>query len=272
MIENHVLTISEKQSASLDTLICFDKYCTDHQLTYFLTYGTLLGAVRHHGFIPWDDDVDVFVPRDDYEKLIREFSDPTGHFKLFSCFNDPIYVRPYAKLENMQTARLMPDGTVSDDGIGIDLFPLDGLPEDLEKAREIFKKQNDKYKDIINRCDIYRFLKPKSAADFFKRSVGRILFAVGYLKRTGRAISVNPYGTRYDDCKKLASVVGLDSGKFRVYEREWFLPMQMDFEKHQFTVPSGYDQVLKLIYGDYMQLPPEDQRVPKHSDRFIWRQ
>ena len=134
-MDKKVLSLEEKKKASLDTLLFFHDYCEKNGLRYTLAYGTLIGAVRHKGFIPWDDDIDIQMPRPDYEKLLSGFVD-TDEFKVISCENDKIYMFPYAKVLNRKTARLDGDGNQDSIGLGIDLFPLDGVPDDQIKAEK----------------------------------------------------------------------------------------------------------------------------------------
>ena len=265
------LTLKEKQDASLEVLLYLHKFCEEHSITYYLAYGTLIGAVRHHGFIPWDDDVDVLVPRPDYELLLNIFCDPTGTFKLFSCTKDRDYVLPYAKIQNLKTARLTPNGMIVNQGIGIDLFPLDALPDDLEAAKRTFKEKNDKFVHIVHRFEMFRYMKPSSIKDYLKIFIGKISFATGYLRKVGQEAGADMFGCDYRNSKKVSSVVGIHSGIFRVFEKKWFDKMYMTFEGHELVVPAGYNEILKLIYRDYTQLPPESERESTHTDSFVWR-
>ncbi len=264
------MSIREKQKASLDALLFLDEFCKEHGLRYYLAYGTLIGAVRHHGFIPWDDDVDIHIPRPDYERLAAEFRDPSGHFKLVNCFNDASYILPYAKIQNMHTARMIWGEKRDEQGIGIDLFPLDGLPDDLEEAERTFQKQNTKWLKVTNRLERFRMTKPVSTADKLKAAAGRLAFATGYLSGTTQQLSHSPYNADYDGSSKVAAVVGIHSGKFRPFDKAWFQECRLDFEGYQLRAPSGYDEILTMVYGDYMKLPDENKRVSTHTDQFIW--
>ena len=270
-MESSLMSVQDKQKASLDALLCLDAFCEKHGLVYYLTYGTLIGAIRHHGFIPWDDDVDVMIPRPDYETLLREFRDPTGTYELHSCFSHSDYVLPYAKLQNMRTQRVLSDGTALAEGIGVDLFPLDGIQGDLETAREQFRKKNDKFRRIIQRYDRFRYMRGGGAGNLLKRLSGSLLFSSGYLRKIGQEISANPFGSDYHQCSRFCPAVGIHSGKFRVLEKEWLDPVRADFEGYRLLVPSGYDAFLTMVYGDYMQVPPEDQRESTHDALFVWR-
>ena len=173
------MTIQDKQKAFLDVLLFLDDFCNKHNLRYYLAYGTLIGTIRHQGFIPWDDDVDVHIPRPDYERLLSEFSDIDGHFKLVSCFTDSDYILPFAKIQNMNTARMIRGEKLDYQGIGIDLFPLDGIPDDLESAEAVFLKQNNRWLKVTNRLERFRAIKPVSLLDRLKSASGRMAFSTG---------------------------------------------------------------------------------------------
>lgn len=265
------MTIEDKQKASLEVLLYLDSFCKKKHIRYYLAYGTLIGAVRHKGFIPWDDDVDVHIPRPDYERLLTDFSDPTGNFELVSCFNDKEYILPYAKIQNLNTARVLRGGELDHQGIGIDLFPLDGISGDIMIAEKLFLKQNNHWLKVTNRLERFREIHPQSCLDYAKSLVGRGAFSIGYLSKSIKKFSKSPLGYQYDDADKVGTLVGIHSGKFRAFDREWFNPIEMEFEGHLLPVPDGYHNILSSIYGDYMQLPPEEYRVTTHTDKFVWR-
>ena len=270
-IKGKVLTLADKQRESLDTLKNLRAFCEKENITYFLAYGTLLGAVRHKGFIPWDDDVDVMIPRPDYERLLSAYRDETERFRLISCFTDNNYNLPYAKLDNLQTARLKKDGAPDSRGIGIDLFPLDGIPGDIRAAEKMFKRQNHKFLNLINRFSTYSLMPADSTANMIRLLAGKAVLFTGFVNKTARQIGRKMYTEDYDDCPVVACVTGIHSGRFIPFDREWFNSKKMEFEGELFNCPCGYDEVLKKIYGDYMVIPPEADRRSTHTEVFVWR-
>ena len=266
------MSVSDKQKASLDTLKHLRDFCEENHIRYYLAYGTLLGTVRHKGFIPWDDDVDVWIPRPDYERFLSEYNNDMGNYKLVTCFLDKEYHLPYSKLDHGQTARLNKDGSIDKRGIGIDIFPLDGLPQDVKYASIVFEKQNNKFLKVINKLNTYAQLPTDSVINVMKFLVGRIAKTTGFVNRMTRQIAVKQYVEEYDECEMIACVTGVHSGKYIPFEKEWFNSKKLEFEGELFNCPCAYDKVLKKIYGDYMTPPPERDRQTTHTELFVWRQ
>lgn len=265
-----VLSIKEKQLASLETLKHMKSYCEENGIRYYLAYGTLLGAVRHKGFIPWDDDVDLMIPRPDYERLISDYHDDKNQFKLVSCFNDKSYHLPYAKIENCRTARLK-DGVADSNGIGIDLFPIDGIPDNLTNARKKFEKQNNKFIKVTNRFYSYSLMPTSSVINVIKRLLGKAAMKSGINNLVVRGIARQMFEESYSSCNLLACVTGIHSGRFIPFKKEWFETVKLDFEGDTFDCPRGYHEILKAIYNDYMAIPKADERQSTHTEEFIWK-
>ena len=269
MIDQQEMTIQEKQEASLEIMLSFRDFCKKNGFTYYLGYGTLLGAVRHKGFIPWDDDVDIWVPRPDYEIILNDFSDPKGRYELFSCFNKKSYLLPYAKICDINTKRIPPNGTTMDDGLGIDLFPLDALPKDLELAETVFRARNEKYLNDVYRRSRILVTKPSSKRGYLQLIAAFYYYYSGWLRKVCKETSTDPYGCVFSRCDNIGNVVIDYNRGFTTFKKKWFDETILLFCGHEFTAPAGFDSVLKVLYNDYMQLPPEEKRYTTHTDKII---
>lgn len=251
----------------LDTFVSF---CEEHDLTYFLAYGTLLGAVRHKGFIPWDDDIDVTMPRPDYQKLLQLWP-KQGRYLLLECRHDKSYPYPFAKLCDDNT-RIEEAGVVNpyEMGIYLDIFPLDGIPGTPEESRRTLRRF-----ETLEKCRMYSEMPPESLfkdgqkSNFSRKLLWHLLHAVGaprFSKWMDRA--AKKYG--YSD----SQYGGLLMTRFS-YREIYPLSIlnettKLEFEGKWYTAPADYDQILTLLYGEYMQLPPEEERVLKHNFK-AWR-
>ena len=137
-----ITDIKEMQHIALDVLIYLDKVCSKYGLKYFIVDGTLLGAVRHKGFIPWDDDIDVWMPRADYDRLadvIRQ--DGEKKYKFCTPQNTKKFIYPFGKLIDVRTGLLDDTSAKCEIGVHIDVFPYDGLPGDSEPEYRKFAKR-----------------------------------------------------------------------------------------------------------------------------------
>ncbi len=194
-----ILSLEEIKSFSLDILVFFDKYCSDNNLRYYLAFGTLLGAVRHRGFIPWDDDIDVYVPRPDYDRVIEQFKDPDGRYAAVSCFNDASYLYPFAKIVDRKIKSMTESGEIGANGLGIDLFPLDGLPSDMDETERLFRRMNRRWYNVEDRLASYHRMIPTGLVNRLKRLLGDIAFDSGFLTKGIQKLSVSPFSSVYDE-------------------------------------------------------------------------
>lgn len=262
-------TVSEKMkkvwSVELDLLRKFAEVCEKNHLSYFLDGGTLLGAVRHKGFIPWDDDADVIMPREDYDKLWqiadKEFGQP--YFFQTSLSENGFY-RAHAQLRNSNTTGFIEDDRDKDinKGIFIDIFPLDNIPDEPSKRRKLHRR-TDFYKKLLEFAydrDIHRLSPVKKCVYILFRA---IYFIVPFKKVFNHFNSKEL--ARYKDCD--TAEVGDISLLWRenvIWDKKLYDDyIYMPFENLQLRVPAGYDGILSKQYGDYMKLP-EDITAANH--------
>lgn len=254
------LSLKEIQNRDLKLLIYFDTFAKEHNLTYYLSGGTLLGAVRHQGFIPWDDDVDIMMPREDYERLIAEFRE-TEQYKLLSYETDPEYENHYIRITDKRTIREWHLFETKKTGLFLDIFPMDGFPSSslLSLLHTLLIRY---YFELWNTV-----MKPGVDCDLHFQKLRKIIKPL--LKHTPRyyGLKINCIAKKYDYNRcSYAGVAIITHYMFRernkrsIYEKKQYL----QFEGHMFPVPGNYDVYLHNLYGDYMKLPPEENRKPHH--------
>ncbi len=251
------LTLKEIQFAEFKILEEFDRICNDNNLRYSLAGGTLLGAVRHKGFVPWDDDIDVCMPRPDYEKFKKIFkneqfylSDDKGKYSIY----------PFLKMMD-KSIEVQEVGFNEVSNLWIDVFPIDGLPSENKKLKKIYKKSSLYRKIIV-------FDKWKNLNVYGGKHNKLIAFLIKiYVKTYGvkRAIKNSIRLALKHDYKKSDYVGAITWGCYGVGERmlksEYEQFTEMEFEGKKFSVMGCWDSYLRGIYGDYMKLPPEDKRI-----------
>ena len=256
------LSLKEIQKIEFDILTYFADFCKKNSLRFYLCGGTLLGAVRHHGFIPWDDDLDVCMPRPDYDKLMKLYGEEVSNIRLFSWERRNM-TAPFAKLKRIDTrisCRTSNSDSDIDTNLWIDIFPFDGLPESAAEQRWIYRRAYI-YRQFLALClsrsgtgrtfvrkEIKNIIRP------FARLVGAKRFNA-WLDSFARQI---PYGA--------TPYVGSIAWGLHGFPGE---VMQIDmFEKGTLvefcgaTMPtfSCWENYLSNCYGDYMQLPDEKDR------------
>lgn len=249
------------QLAELKILVAFDKICKIENLRYSLAGGTLLGAVRHKGFIPWDDDIDVCMPRPDYEKLVSLIGEKDISDRY--CFitdREKNAAYPFLKLLDKDIG-IQIKGYKEVPNLWIDIFPVDGLPNEDEKIAKIYKK-SAKYRKLIYLGMLEKAKYYRGEHSKFYALLAKTFVSLYTVKRAVKK-SVK-FARRYgfDESDNVGIVTW---GCYGVGEcmpkREFEQFTKMEFEGLEFSVMGCWDSYLHGIYGDYMQLPPEGKRV-----------
>lgn len=257
------LNLEEVRAIELEILKYVKKICDNNNLRYFLCGGTLLGAVRHKGFIPWDDDIDIALPRNDYMKLIDILKE--GHrYRSLSFYNNEDYHYPFAKIVDTHTMLIEYEQyPIKGLGVCIDVFPIDGLPRNSQKiwyhmmklkiCRRMLGLSLQKYPKS---CNIVKYI--------IKYIVWRFSRIIGW-KRWIRY--VERLGTKYDynNGDKVGCIVAGYFEKEIVSKKVFEKAIDVEFEGEIFSAPVGYDEYLTSLYGNYMELPPEKERISHHN-------
>lgn len=270
------MTLQEVQKVSLDILKDVHDFCESHNIKYSLAYGTLLGAVRHKGFIPWDDDVDIIIPRPDYERFCREYYSSHG-YKLY-CPEDPANYMVFARVcDNEHTLVKTNHPWASEQtGVWIDIFPFEGLPSDEGDFLNLVKRIRGVAK-IVYRLRFGKFLKlseTNGVKDFFYCLIKKILYSRydirSLMDEHIRLMSSRNYNEA-DYCGQLCVMDYPEKEHNPKADFERFV--KVPFADSEFYVMNGYDNVLRRYYGNYMELPPEDKRVPPQSftQNYYWK-
>ncbi|MBR2064807.1 MAG: LicD family protein [Bacteroidales bacterium] len=260
MSHTEYLSAPDLRKLQLCMLKEVDAFCRKNELTYFLTYGTLIGAIRHSGFIPWDDDIDILMPRPDYERFIRTYEARDSF--VISDEQDPDYQYLFAKVSDKRTVLVEDTSKKADVGAYIDVFALDGLPDSAEECTRHIKKKIWWVK-LFN----IKRLKLFSSYRAFYKSLLLLILKLVLLPVPYRYIlkRVKSIMTRYayDSSDNVVEMVFATPDR-AISKRVFSDAIQWQFEDSLMNVPVGYDEYLKSIYGDYMTLPPEDQRITHH--------
>lgn len=258
------ISLEKIKEIQLEILKYIKGICEEHNIKYFLCGGTLLGAVRHKGFIPWDDDIDILLPRNDYMRLISLLKDGDKYRCLSSYYNSDYYYS-FAKVVDTDTVLIeREEYPIKDLGVFIDIFPIDGLPENKKELKtqfnRVLKYRNRLYFSLMVKC-LPASVKWKYG---FKYMYWFLMKIIGW-KRWLKIIERLGTMYKYADSDKVACIVsgyGLKEIMNKsVFEKVIFL----EFEGEKFPAPIGYNEYLTSLYGDYMKLPPIEKRVSHHK-------
>ena len=263
------LTMKEIQAVSLEILKKVADICEEQNLRYFLAYGTLIGAIRHHDYIPWDDDVDIMMPRPDYEKLLSYFRDNKKKMLPLEIMNDDTVKNYPYMISRVSDSRYKLD-VINENpygiGIFIDIYPLDGLGNDKDKAKQLIDKGKDlsslvflatrKYLHKGNTKTLTKMIL-KVPAFAYAKICGKEYFS----KKSVLLTELNSY----EDSKYVGCVIWPTYRERDIFDKALFEEtVVVDFGKYKFKAPKRYDEVLTQIYHNYMELPPEKDRVAHH--------
>lgn len=268
------MTCAEQKAVMLNEMLVFHGFCQEHGIEYYLDAGTLLGSVRHKGFIPWDDDVDLGLPRESYDRLHKLAKENRGYIAPHLRLQPATQILyPSSKASDDRTVLIeFPDRNPMECSVYMDVFPQDGVVDDGFGARFFCKR--------MEWCGLLQWF-CKYSVDAWKGSgnpVRRLASAVGGRIVKGSNIAprlqdkaIRRHNMRHplNECMYFTTLVNGEFAKrapVRCIEKF----IDVDFEGFQFKIPVGYDEYLRRLYpGDYMELPPEDKRV-WHNTKIYW--
>lgn len=258
------MDVQRLKSIELEILNEVVAICDSLDIRYFLVEGTLLGAVRHKGFIPWDDDIDIGMLRDDYNRFVKEAPSKLNYPLFLQTYEtDHNYPITYAKIRNDKTTFI--ESSVKNikmnHGVYIDIFPFDYYPE--KKFSSIVLDLKLKAMAYSISCAFY--IKEGRFKSFLRKIIGSLFYATYYdAVAEKNKIIVSQKKT------KLIYNYGGPWGKKELIPAEWFSDFcKMKFEGLDLWVPCKYDLYLSHLYGDYMTPPPKEKRVTHHYTEVI---
>lgn len=266
------IDLSDLKELQMQVMDVIDKFCRENNIRYFITAGTLIGALRHKGYIPWDDDIDIVMLRNDYEKFIAKFQNYSERYKVYSIETDINCHYAYAKVYDNNTVFIEGhEGKRHEHiGINVDIFPLDYVTHNYDDAVRL-KNKIKPYNTIMMVKTIVWMDRGwgKNISLFFLKafcSLFSFSWCVRHIDRIARTYESNT------DSRYVANAVIYAKGEREVLEREWFdSQIELPFEDRKYLAPVGADQYMRRLFGDYMQLPPKDKQVTHHSFKAYYK-
>jgi len=254
------------QKKLLTELEWFDNYCRVNNLRYFIIGGTLLGALRHGGFIPWDDDIDIGMPRDDYDRLSRLFpSSGLGNYVLEmpNSLSDDFY-QPYGKLYDRTTTLIEKGRNISVRGIYIDVFPIDGIGNTMAEAKKNYRIIKWSYFLYLSRTAVVR--KDREKWKTFLAMLANLL--PGFVlseKRLRVFIDRKCSRIDYNHSSLCGNLLGRKFDGEIVPKVFFGNPKEVSFNGIKVFMPEKAELYLDHIYGDWKKMPPAEDRVTNHD-------
>ena len=267
------VTAQDMKKMQFDLLCLLHQFCEESNLRYYLIGGTLIGAVRHKGFIPWDDDIDVVMPRFDYEKFLKTFNQwvPTDTVEMIDIGTTDGYYIASAKLIRKDTILVEKVSNGIPIGVYIDVFCMDNASDCHREAVEIFWK-TEFWRRVIDEKNVLN----SNGIVWWKGIVHNILKLIfapisrkAAVERISKVASKHssPVMTKYV-CNYMHPTYGLKE----IFLGEWFETRKLaEFEGKQFYIPGGYDPLLRHVYGDYRKLPPVEKQCSHHLYDAYWK-
>lgn len=255
------------QTLLLKTLKEFDEFCKSNNIKYYAAFGTLIGTIRHKGFIPWDDDLDVLMKMEDYNKLLSFKKNINNSLYALSDYHDEFYPFSFAKFYSKECTFVEYKQFPFITGPWIDIFPMYEINDDDELMHIYYQKMHNafwKYRKSISRQSWKEIMH-----DFLTFN------SIDGLMKLVKKVRYNPFKSKYlreidQNVKLVESVKGkrircYDCNERQVFKKEWFdSSLDLPFEDIEISVPIGYDELLRVSYGNYMELPPIEKRIGGH--------
>lgn len=254
----------------MDVLEVIDRFCIENNIRYSLACGSFLGAIRHKGYIPWDDDIDIYMLREDYERFIHIFPAELEHIKVASIEREPKWNRAYAQAYDSRTVMCEYANTPIKVGVYIDIYPLDSVPD----SDQDWLRYN-KFRRTLIRAYEMKYIPIRRDRSLLKNIVllfGKIILLPFSSRQLAKIIS--RFAQRYNGKgynRSFECVQGmLQKRPFKSSLMTEFI--RTPFEDRRFTIMKDYDAYLSNGYGNYMQLPPKEKQITHHQFEAYWKE
>lgn len=278
------ITNYELKKIEIEILKNIADYCDNNGLRYYLCGGTLIGAIRHKGFVPWDDDIDIIMPRPDFMKFIELFNSSNKYYKVNCIFNNPKWYSTFAEVEDIRTIKTYNSFNLNEiHGVNIDIFITDGSPNNYF-IRRIFWVVNNVLARILTLShQNFTISKHYNDVDTRNANLKKYLrtaikfIAIPFARCTrifNLAMIINKIAMHFDINK--SEYIGVSTfphyGYRECVKAKNFLPIEKrEFEGDLFNTPKNYHEYLSNLYGDYMKLPPKEKQVSHHNFIAYWK-
>ncbi len=263
-------TFKKLQAKMLDMLLYFKDFCEKHGLMFYLCGGGAIGAIREHGFVPWDDDIDCFMPRADYERFAQLWDQYGDKERFVFCrTNEKVnFHHSCTSLRDPNTTFICSYNQNLDicHGVAFEIAPIDGCPKSRVK----------RYIQLFHAFTYALFNTqrlPNNKGKLF-RVAAKVIYALVPSKELRYKLWKNAEKQMskysWEECDKVTELIGSIKGMLLEHPKEWFASQTwVEFEGYQVPVMAGYHEYLTLIFGNYMERPPVEQQKPKHELEFV---
>lgn len=266
--------ITELKKVQMDILLSVHKFCQSYNISYSLACGTMLGAARHKGYIPWDDDIDIYILRKEYETFTKNFPSILDNKYIFLCLeNNSKWHFPFGKVCDTTTV-LQESGNEGNYGVNIDIFPIDNVPEDKQKWEKYDKTRRTLVRLYDKRLWCGKIPKYNKALSFplnLKQFLRWGLLSIFSIRFYAKCVSC--FAQRYND-KETSMVFENVQGIFQkhpFHKKLFSKTVLMPFEEYEFMAFSNYDEYLTNGFGDWRKLPPKEKQVSHHVFKAWWK-